>query len=149
LVDPRVGIVNSCSRVRKDRREPALPVVFQATLSNFDFHKGSDVERTASGKGLSDDEAATKAIVEALERYCATQRRPNALVVGVAGSLDAPAILPEELVIHSERQYASPEFAYVAPTRDAELTWVRATLLGSGRPAYAPASLVYMDFVGT
>jgi ribosomal protein S12 methylthiotransferase accessory factor len=143
-----VGIVREVFPVVKDSREPRRPHVHQAILSNFDYHKGEALERTASGKGLTAAASETSAIVEALERYCATQRNADALRVGTQGSLDAPAIAPHELVLYSRRQYEAPQHRYVEPNEDTELTWVRSALLGSDRLVYAPAFLVYMDFVG-
>jgi ribosomal protein S12 methylthiotransferase accessory factor len=148
LVDSRVGIVRSCVRFPKDWREPPRPIVCQATLANFDFRKVPAIERTTSGKGLTERESRLGAIVEALERYCALQRRPGALVTATPGDLDHPAILPEHFVLYSGRQYGSPGFRYRKPTVDAKLTWVRGSLLGSEEPVYAPASLVYMNFAG-
>jgi ribosomal protein S12 methylthiotransferase accessory factor len=148
LVDPRVGIIRSCTQVAKHWSEPPRPVVYQAILSNFDFRRVPVLERIASGKALTAGESRRGAIVEALERYCALQRRPGALVTAPAGSLDAPAIAPEELVLFSEQQYRRPGFRYRRPVSDATLTWVAAKRLGDGGRVYAPASLVYMNFAG-
>lgn len=146
LVDDRVGIVRSCTRLSKGRTEPALPVVYQATLSHFDYRKGSVAERTASGKGATDEAAWTGAVVEALERYCAYQQRPDMVVRATMDALDAPAIAPAELVLYSERQYAQTGFPYRRP--EEELTWVRGRLVNGGGPVYAPASMVYMNYGG-
>jgi ribosomal protein S12 methylthiotransferase accessory factor len=102
----------------------------------------------ASGKGLTDGESERSAIVEALERYCALQRRPGAVVTGRASALPHPAILPQELVLFSDRQYRASGFRYRRPEADAELSWVPASLVGTGEPVYAPASLVYLNFAG-
>jgi ribosomal protein S12 methylthiotransferase accessory factor len=147
-VDDRVGIVRSCTRLSKTRTEPAVPIVYQATLSHFDYRKGSAAERTASGKGLTDEAAWRGAIVEALERYCAYQQRPDKLVRGRAGDLDAPFIAPPELVLYSERQYARTGFPYQRPHPNDELTWVRGEFVDNRRPVYAPASMVYMNYGG-
>lgn len=147
LVDPRVGIVRSSRRLPKDRREPSRPMVYQATLCNFDYRAGPD-ERTANGKGTTDADAERGAIVEALERYCASQARPDELVFGTAASLDGPAIAPHELVLYSEHQYEAPGFRYRRPATGEPLTWIRATMLGSGQTVYVPAALVYLNFAG-
>jgi ribosomal protein S12 methylthiotransferase accessory factor len=147
VVDSRVGIVRSCTRLAKDRREPARPIIYQATLSNFDFRRAPH-ERVTTGKGLTDDAARVGAVVEALERYCALQPRPGALTVGRADALDAPAIAPHEFVLYSDRQYERQGFPYRKPAGDEELTWVRAIPFESDHPVYAPASLVYLGFVG-
>jgi ribosomal protein S12 methylthiotransferase accessory factor len=148
LVDPRLGIVRSCVRVAMDWREPARPVVTRATLANFDLRSVPALERMTSGKGLTERESKLGAIVEALERYCALQRRPGALVRRPASRLDHAAILPEELVLYSDRQYGSAGFRYRRAAAGEELTWVRGRRVGSGDPVYAPASLVYMNFAG-
>ena len=148
LVDPRVGIVRSCERVAKDWREPRRPIVYRATLANFDFRRVPPLERMASGKGLTEHESQRSAIVEALERYCALQRRPGAMTSRRASTLEYPAILPEEFVLYSDRQYRSPGFRYRRAAADEEITWVLGSRVGSGEPLYAPASLVYMNFAG-
>jgi ribosomal protein S12 methylthiotransferase accessory factor len=147
LVDARVGIVRDVRRLPKDRREPVRPFIYQATLCNFDFRAAPD-ERTSNGKGTTDASAQLGAIVEALERYCASQARPEALVFGPATALDAPAIAPHELVLYSDRQYGTPGFRYRQPGADEALTWIRATVLGSGQTVFVPAALVYLDFAG-
>ena len=132
----------------KDWREPPRPIVYQATLSNFDFQKPVDSERFTSGKGLTDRDSERGAIVEALERYCAWQRRPDAMVFGARSSLEGPSIAPEEFVLYSDRQYDSVGFPHRRPVADEEFTWVRGCLLDSGEVVYAPASLIYMNFLG-
>jgi ribosomal protein S12 methylthiotransferase accessory factor len=148
LVDSDVGILKSCTRLPRDWREPRRPIVHQATLSSFDLRRPMHGERIASGKGMTDRDSERGAIVEALERYCAEQRRPGALVSGPATALDGPAIAPAEFVLYSDRQYESPAFQHRRPAEDDELTWVRGCLLESGNTVYAPASLVYLNFLG-
>jgi len=148
LVDPRVGVVKSCVRVAKAGYEPPRPVIFRATLSNFDFRRVPELERMASGKGLTARQARLGATVEALERYCALQRRPGALVTGTASELDARTVAPDDFVLFSQRQYESPGFRYRRPAADQPLTWVEGTRVGSDEPVYAPASLVYLNFIG-
>jgi ribosomal protein S12 methylthiotransferase accessory factor len=148
LVDSRVGIVRTCTRLPKDRREPAVPVVYQATLSNFDSRRASLLERVATGKGATAAVAARGAVVEALERYCASQWRRADMVVAGAGSLDAPSLEPGDFVLYSDRQYDRPSFPFRSPVSGEEHAWVRGRLVGSASPVYAPASLVYVNFAG-
>src|SRR5262249_37587498 len=66
LVDRYVGVVRSCARLVKDWREPLRPIVYQATLSNFDHRRPVHAgERIATGKGPTDAVAERGAIVEA------------------------------------------------------------------------------------
>jgi ribosomal protein S12 methylthiotransferase accessory factor len=143
LVDARVGVVRSCSRAPRHRTQPPRPVIYEATLSNFDYRRPGPGERSTSGKGMTETEAATAAIVEALERYCASQRPPGSLVRAAPASLAAPALSPGEFVLYSKRQYAEPGMLYRQP--DDELTWVLGALAGSNRPVYVPAALVFLD----
>jgi ribosomal protein S12 methylthiotransferase accessory factor len=149
LVDPRVGIIRSCRRLTKDRQEPGRPYIYQATLSHYDLRKASHTERAATGKGMSEAGAREGAIVEALERYCGSQRRSDLERVGSRSSLDAASIAPEELVLYSDRQYGSAGFAHRRPVADEQLTWVCGRLVGSGQPVFAPASLVYLTTEGS
>jgi ribosomal protein S12 methylthiotransferase accessory factor len=144
FVDRRVGIVRSCRRLTKDRDEPTRPYVFQAVLANYDLRRAPAVERTGTGKGMSQQQAREGAIVEALERYCAGQRRYDGERFGPSDSLDAPAIAPEELVLYSHEQYARVDIPYRRPVAFESLTWVRGHLVGSGQPIYAPAAFVYL-----
>jgi ribosomal protein S12 methylthiotransferase accessory factor len=84
--------------------------------------------------------------MEALERYCASQRRVGALVHAAPAQLDGPAIGPEELVLYSERQYAAAGFPYRPPS--SELTWVGGTFADGRAPVYVPAALVYLEYPG-
>lgn len=102
----------------------------------------------ATGRGATAESARLGAIVEALERYCAFQHRRDAMVVGTPSILDGQTLAPQEFVLYSDRQYERPGFRYRRPVPDEALTWVRGTLLGSELPVYAPASLVYLGFVG-
>ena len=147
LVDPRVGIVRRTWRLPRDRAEPAVPVIYQAELCSFDYRTAPE-ERAANGKGITESSAERGAIVEALERYCASQPRTEALVFGAPDELDGPVIQPEELVLYSERQYETPGFPYRKAVEGDARTWARATLLGSGELVHAPASLVYLGFAG-
>jgi ribosomal protein S12 methylthiotransferase accessory factor len=149
LVDPRVGIIRSCRRLTKDRQEPGRPYIYQATLSHYDLRRASHAERAATGKGMSEGGAREGAIVEALERYCASQRRGELERVGPRSALDAASIAPEEFVLYSDRQYGSAGFAHRRPEADEQLTWVRGRLVGSGQPVFAPASLVYLTTEGS
>jgi ribosomal protein S12 methylthiotransferase accessory factor len=148
LVDSRVGVIKSCVQTDRDPDEPPRPVLFHATLSNFDLRRPHFGERTTSGKGRTDDEAERGAIVEALERYCASIPAPDALVVGSQRDLDGPAIAPAELVLYSGRQYKAAGPQLRRPSRDDELTWVRGRLVGTEEDVFVPATLVYMNFVG-
>jgi len=148
LVDERTGLIRSLSRVSKSREEPEVPFVYSARLANFDFRKRDLSERTASGKGASDEAAGRGAIAEALERYCACQPDVERLRLASDSELSAPACPPDAFVLYSERQYSNPRCIYRRPTAGQRLTWIQAQRVGGDAPLFVPASLVYMNFAG-
>ena len=74
LVSPKTGILRRMHRRATSADEPPIPIIYDAMLSNFDFKKGSELERGACGKGLTETSAQIGAIGEAVERYCASHR---------------------------------------------------------------------------
>lgn len=145
LVSPRVGVIRSLSPVVRGAEEPDLPIIYQATLSHFDFRKAKAWERAAVGKGLSEHEAIRGAIGEAIEHYCAahldvykTHRAPWSAVL-------PEAVAPTECVLYSETQYARNSFPYRRWNPADELTWLpMIELPGRGR-VFAPATLIYLN----
>lgn len=146
LVSPRTGIIRSLQRVSRGTEEPSVPVVVQSSLSQFDYRRGNDSDRTAAGKGETEREAALGAIGEALERYCSYQHNPQAVFHETTTALGAAAIRPAEFVLYSDRQYASPGFRYPKPDDAAPIAWTTAVELPAKSVAYAPSSLVYLYF---
>jgi ribosomal protein S12 methylthiotransferase accessory factor len=146
-VSPRVGLIRSLSRIHRGAEEPNPPVVYQATLSHFDFRRAPPVERVGSGKAESEAEAMAAAIAEALERYCASQPEPVPLVRGPLSQLGRPALYPAECVLYSERQYARANFPYARFADGNVLTWVPARALPGGDEVLVPAALVYLQYV--
>lgn len=59
------------------------------------------------------------------------------------------AIDPAALVLFSTRQYTARGFPFVPLTRDSQVHWVRGYSLTADRPAWLPASLVYVNWYGT
>lgn len=146
LVSSRTGIIRSLQRVSRGTDEPSVPVVVQSTLSQFDYRKGSDADRTAAGKGETEREAALGAVGEALERYCAFQHDPKATFHESAMALGDAALRPAEFVLYSERQYAAAGFRYPRPDNEAPIAWIRGVELPAMTGVYAPSSLTFLYF---
>lgn len=126
--------------------EPSPPVIYQAELSHFDFRKAEPLDRASAGKGVTKEEAVRGAIGEAIERYCASQVDPAALLPSSWAKLSSQAVPPSEFVLYSERQYAGGRLPFHPWAPDDEITWVPARELPSGCVRLVPASLVYMQF---
>lgn len=145
LVSPRVGIVRSVVRLHRGADEPVPPVICHALLSHFDFRTASTDERGAAGKGLTEAEAERNAIAEAVERYCAMQVDAAQTRHATWDEIAAAAIMPNECVPYSFRQYESAALPGVVPWDPARpITWVRGIELPGSRDVWLPASLVYL-----
>jgi ribosomal protein S12 methylthiotransferase accessory factor len=144
LVSERVGLVRQLSRVMRAADEPQPPVLYAATLSNFDFKRAPPIERGAAGKGITESEAIGGAIGEAVERYCASHVDRQRLYRTPLGEAPAGAILPQDCTLYSEAQYRRPGFPHMRPTPELAIDWVRATELPDGRETWVPAVAVYM-----
>ena len=147
LVSPRVGIIRSLTRLEPDPKEPSPTVVYQATLSHFDFRAGGADERSVAGRGLTDGEAALGAIAEAVERYCAAHVDPRTLRRATWAEIQDGAIAPTDCVLYSARQYADGSAPAAAWVPDEPITWMTVRELPSGREILVPAGLVYMTQV--
>ena len=107
-----------------------------------------EIERGAAGKGLTEDAAIGGAIGEAVERYCAshvdgTRLRRTSLAEAPAG-----ALLPQDLVLYSERQYARAGFPFSAPVPDMAIDWIEADEWleqpDQRQHSWVPAAAVYL-----
>jgi ribosomal protein S12 methylthiotransferase accessory factor len=148
LVSPRTGIVRNLERVVRGADEPMPPVLYAATISNYDFKRVPAIERGAAGKGLTASAAIGGAIGEAVERYCASH--VDGLKMQRTSLRDAPtgALLPQDLGLYSKRQYARAGFPFIPPVPEMAIDWMRATEIlgahGHTQPTWVPAVAVYL-----
>jgi ribosomal protein S12 methylthiotransferase accessory factor len=145
LVSPRVGVIRSLSPVVRGAEEPDLPIIYQATLSHFDFRKAKTWERAAVGKGLNEHEAIRGAIGEAIEHYCASHLDTYKTRLAPWSSMQAEAVAPTECVLYSETQYAKSAFPYRRWNPTDEVTWLPMIELPGRRRVFVPAALVYLS----
>jgi ribosomal protein S12 methylthiotransferase accessory factor len=145
LVSPKVGIIRSLSQIVTGADEPTPPVIYQATLSHFDYRKGGPTERMNAGKGLTENEAVRGAIGEAIEHYCASQANPQVNFVAPWSAVESAGVAPPECVLYSEAQYARRNFPYHRWATQDEVMWTPMTELPGKREVYAPATLVYLS----
>jgi ribosomal protein S12 methylthiotransferase accessory factor len=146
LVSPRVGIIRSLATVRSGIELPCPPVIYRAVLAHFDFQPATLLDRTASGKGETEEEAAMGAIGEAIERYCASHPDPERFVLATYAGLKGRALDPKSCVLYSENQYASDGFPYNRFHEEATLAWMPALSLPTEEEILVPASLIYLNY---
>ncbi len=146
LVSARTGLVRTVAPYQRSSVEPDPPRIFNAALSHFDFRRAAPIERAATGKGATDNEARLAAIAEAAERYCGWNGRIELFLRAPINELDGSAIAPVEFGLYSSDQYLRRDFPYRAfdPTRP--IAWVRGVELSNRQPVWLPAELVYLNF---
>jgi len=145
LVSPRVGILKSLNLRVKSADEPALPYIYDAMLSHFDFRKGDKSERGACGKGVTEEDAMLGALGEAAERYCASHPSMKGTRRATLAQLPGEAIPPGEFVLYSGAQYARRDFPYRAWQPQDELLWAPLKELGTDATPWVPASFAYLN----
>lgn len=145
LVSSRVGIVRSLSLRVKSADEPALPFIYDAFLSHFDFRKGDKTERGSCGKGVSEEDAMLGALGEAVERYCASHAAMKRTRRAPMQQPGGEAISPLDFVLYSEAQYARSDFPFRPWQPDDNLLWAEMNELGSASGAWVPAAFVYLN----
>ncbi|MFL6452367.1 MAG: YcaO-like family protein [Bryobacteraceae bacterium] len=147
LLSPKTGVIRRMHRRATSADEPPIPIIYDAMLSNFDFKRGTDLERGACGKGLTETAARAGAIGEAVEHYCASHARTRLARRARIVDLDR-AIPPTDFVLYSEAQYASPGFRYKRWTPETEIAWFQVRELPEDKPVWVPAGLIYLNFAG-
>jgi ribosomal protein S12 methylthiotransferase accessory factor len=145
LVSPRVGIIRDLVRIPRSDDEPIPPILYRATLANFDFKTASAQDRGAAGKGLTEQEAIGGAIGEAVEHYCASHPATEPLRRSSLAVIEPDAVRPEECVLYSPAQYVLPGFPYRRLSEDTEIDWLPVTDLATGRAVPAPAALIHLN----
>jgi ribosomal protein S12 methylthiotransferase accessory factor len=146
LVSSKVGVIRSLSPQARPSEEPEPPYLYTAVLSNFDFRTASRTDRTAAGKGMTEEDAKAAAIGEALERYCASHWDVRRAFVAPLAGVGMPALTPAQCVLYADHQYERPDFGYRRWMPEDEITWIVGTSLADGTPVALPASLCYMTF---
>ena len=149
LVSPRVGVIRNLSKINRGVEEPTPPVIYQATLSHFDYRVAPTEERAAAGQGLTDNDAIRAAIGEAIEHYCAAHINEQTNRLAKFADLGGQAITPPEFVLYSESQYQRKNFPYHRWSPEDEVTWTPMTELPNGQQVFAPTSLVYLSSPAT
>lgn len=95
------------------------------------------------GSGMSIAEAATPAIAEALERYCASLYRTENLLTARAADLGGECIDLDSIPTVSEREMAHPNCPIKKASKREAIRWVRGVSLTEMRPIFIPAIMVY------
>lgn len=147
LVSARTGLVRVVVPFSRACTEPDPPRIFNATLSHFDFRRAAPIERAATGKGATDEEARSAAIAEAVERYCGWNGRVESFQRAAYDEIQGDSISPREFGLYTEQQYQLASFPYRPFDPSRPMAWVRGVELPTRREVWLPAQLVYLNFL--
>ncbi|GGX96640.1 TOMM precursor leader peptide-binding protein [Streptomyces hiroshimensis] len=155
LVDPVTGIV------KEIRRAPHSPDFTSCFLSGHNLAMGSPtldglragLRALSGGKGLTDAEARTSALCEAVERYSGTRHGDEPVIRARYRALGAAAVHPNACQLYDERQFRDRDawnarhsrFQYVpAPfDEDRPTDWTPVWSLTAGTQRLLPTSTLY------
>lgn len=139
LVGKYSGIVQDIFEVVTSEREDGFYAYGARLCDTSQFAHEHAVEKAAGG-GWTRQEALTRCLGEAAERYAAAIYNPDDFVVSEA---PADAILPQEIYPFSADQMNDSEFPF---SKTGKLSWKMGIDLRTGKSRYAPAFCVYMPF---
>ncbi|WP_326700529.1 TOMM precursor leader peptide-binding protein [Streptomyces sp. NBC_01754] len=155
LVDPVTGVV------KEIRRAPRSPGFVNSYLSGHNLAMGSHnlaglrsgLRALSGGKGLTETEARTSALCEAVERYSGTRHGDEPVVRDSYRALGAAALHPNSCQLYDERQFRTRErwnaahsrFQYVSEPFDerSPTDWTPVWSLTAQKQRLLPTSMLY------
>ncbi len=100
--------------------------------------------QTAGGTGFTEKEAVTRALFEAVERYCGAFFNQASAFWGRA--LNDRFLCADRYPLYTEEQYRQPGWPFVPFTNESRVWWTSATCLASGNKYYLPSALVHIPY---
>jgi thiazole/oxazole-forming peptide maturase SagD family component len=132
---------------------PGCPVLVSVCRVSA-VREDDDTVRYASGRGETPDEAIERCALERAERTSAQFHGDEQMVRATPTMMDRPAVLPPDIMLFSEAQYASHAaerqrnpYPDDFPGRWSDalpVDWVKATAAISSAEAWLPAGLCYL-----
>jgi ribosomal protein S12 methylthiotransferase accessory factor len=145
LVDPVTGPIKSLTRFTPGPTDPALHHWVTA-LADPGWDGFGQNTVLCGGNALSSDVAQAAALGEAVERSSTCHASFADVLVARYRDLASDAVDPLAWDLFEERTRSRADFPFVAPSRDAELSWVWGYSLTDRRPVRVPASRVFSPY---
>ena len=157
LVDPVTGIV---AELRRDERCPAFQHAYvsgrnRAMAASTMAGIRAGARQASGGRGITEAEAKTGALCEAVERYCGTRQGDEATVRGSYRGLRPQAVHPDACLLFDRRQLEDrarwnavcAPFHWVPEPFDetAETDWTPVWSLLSGERRLLPTAMLYYN----
>lgn len=145
LVDDRTGVVHALEAVRPEAGAPAF-FHYAAQPCNLSACGWQHNPARLLGCAADREQAALKALAEALRCYCAAFYDPEELPLCARAAAPFPCAPAESFALYSEAQYQEPEFPFARFDDAARVRWAPATDLCSGQPCHVPAAMVRLPY---
>ncbi|CAG7654845.1 TOMM precursor leader peptide-binding protein [Paenibacillus allorhizosphaerae] len=101
-------------------------------------------DEVTGGRSLSYADSGLAAILEGLERFCGiTARSKRTVVTGSYSRLQAAALDPSKVGLHTKEQYEQPDFPFTPFDPESEMEWVWGYSFLQQRPILVPNLLAY------
>jgi ribosomal protein S12 methylthiotransferase accessory factor len=104
----------------------------------------SDQVQTPGGTGFSIKEAVTRALFEAVERYCGAFSDRTNTIWGTAK--DRRYLYGDDFPLYTEEQHRQPGWPFAPLTGASRVWWTPAICLHSGETRYVPSAFVYVPY---
>lgn len=146
LVDQRTGIIQSVTELPE---LPGEPRFFQYAANLPQLKRILPIKHPpilAGGASLDKHEAETRAVGEAVERYCGSFYFDDEITFGTYEELSDKAMAPTYFPTCSEREYRNSKNYVSRPRKDTRLGWVPALSYLSQRCVLIPAGYVYLTY---
>lgn len=150
LIDPIYGVIKRIRDVKHHESIPKTVTTVQADVANM-RHVGPHSNSVfCQGSNHKDQRSAYfAAIGESVERYCANIVAGHTLVRGSYSELQRKglrALHPKELVLFSEKQYATAGFPFQKFDVDTPTCWSLGRCHTTGEDIWVPSSFVYVNW---
>ena len=147
VVDDQIGIIRYVREVRHAAGAPNLIYMSAetCTIDGISALYGKD-RVYGTGVAATRERALSKAVGEAVERYCAIAYNCEEHSLTSYTSAPFRCIQPELFALYSAKQYSDPTFPFSPFTRDTPIRWVPALDIVSGDKIYVPADFVSLSY---
>jgi ribosomal protein S12 methylthiotransferase accessory factor len=147
LVDDRVGILTHVRHLDRDKGAPDFSYASAQTCALNVFHPAHE-GNTFIGTGVATEQsrALSKAMGEAVERYCSTYIPWQDVHLASFSKAKFPCVNPDEFSLFSHAQYQQDGFPYKPFAADTQVGWTSALDLSSKQTVCVPASMVYLSY---
>lgn len=146
LVNHKMGLIQW---VKEQANEAGCPNFFRfnAKMGNTTAWVAQRNYVVGGGAAATREMAMTKAIGEAIERYCPAIYNKVELPLTSYADAHFSCIHPSHFTLFSPQQYQSPEFIYKPFTEKSQVHWTVTQNLHTGESVYIPATFVYMPYI--